>query len=41
MSLDNARVYYDEYTIAMIEASGAGIMYLPPYSPKLNPIEMA
>jgi transposase len=23
----------------MIEAAGAGVVFLPPYSPKLNPIE--
>ncbi len=33
--LDNA----DEDTIAMIETTGTGVMYLPPYSPELNPIE--
>ena len=25
----------------MIEAAGASLLYLPPYSPDLNPIEMA
>ena len=37
--LDNAKVHYDEDAIAMIETVGAGVMYLPPYSPELNPIE--
>ena len=37
--LDNAKVHYDEDTIDMIENTGAGVMYLPPYSPELNPIE--
>ncbi len=39
MSLDNATVHYDEDAIAMIETTGAGVMYLPSYSPELNPIE--
>ena len=29
----------DENAIAMIEATGAGVIFLPPYSPELNPIE--
>ena len=37
--LDNAKVHYDEEAIAMIETTGASVMYLPPYSPELNPIE--
>ncbi|MDM8566605.1 transposase [Candidatus Halobeggiatoa sp. HSG11] len=37
--LDNATVHYDEDAIAMIETTGAGVMYLPSYSPELNPIE--
>jgi transposase len=37
--LDNAKVHYDEDAIAMIEATGAGVLFLPPYSPELNPIE--
>jgi hypothetical protein len=38
--LDNARVHYDEDAIAMIETTGAGVLYLPPYSPELNPFEV-
>lgn len=37
--LDNAKVHYDKDAIAMIEATGAGVLFLPPYSPELNPIE--
>lgn len=37
--LDNAKSHYDEDAIAMIETTGAGIIFLPPYSPELNPIE--
>jgi transposase len=37
--LDNAKAHYDELAIAMIESTGAGVIFLPPYSPELNPIE--
>ncbi len=37
--LDNAKVHYDEDAIAMIEAFVSGVLFLPPYSPELNPIE--
>ena len=37
--LDNATSHYDDDAIAMIEATGAGVVFLPPYSPELNPIE--
>ncbi len=37
--LDNASSHRDEDIIAMIEATGAGVVFLPPYSPELNPIE--
>lgn len=37
--LDNAKSHYDIDTIAMIETTGAGVVFLPPYSPELNPIE--
>jgi len=37
--LDNAKGNEDEDAIAMIEATGAGVLFLPPYSPELNPIE--
>lgn len=37
--LDNAKVHYDDEAIAAIETTGAGVIYLPPYSPELNPIE--
>ncbi len=37
--LDNATSHYSEEAIAMIEATGAGVVFLPPYSPELNPIE--
>lgn len=37
--LDNAKVHYDQDAIAMIETIGASVIYLPTYSPELNPIE--
>jgi len=37
--LDNASTHYDETAIEMIEVTGAGIIFLPPYCPELNPIE--
>ena len=37
--LDNAKSHEDEDAIFMIEATGAGVVFLPPYSPELNPIE--
>ena len=37
--LDNARLHKTPKTQALIEASGAQLMFLPPYSPDYNPIE--
>jgi transposase len=37
--LDNASTHYDEQAIAFVETTGAGIIFLPPYCPELNPIE--
>ena len=39
--VDNLRVHYSDRARAAIEASGARLWYLPPYSPDLNPIEEA
>ncbi len=38
--LDNASSLHSEEAIALIEATGAGVVFLPPYSPELNPIEL-
>ena len=38
---DNLQVHYSERARAAIEARGAQLWYLPPYSPDLNPIEEA
>ncbi len=38
--LDNVKIdMMREDAIAMIEATGAGVLFLPPYLPELNPIE--
>ena len=37
--LDNARLHKTPRTRELIEASGARLMFLPPYSPDYNPIE--
>ena len=38
---DNLKVHYSERARAAIEARGAHLWHLPPYSPDLNPIEEA
>jgi len=37
--MDNLSVHKTEAAIGLIEAVGACVKYLPPYSPDLNPIE--
>ena len=37
--LDNARIHKTHRTRDLIGASGASLLYLPPYSPDYNPIE--
>jgi transposase len=39
--LDNLRAHKVKGVRAAIEAAGAELLYLPPYSPDLNPIEQA
>jgi transposase len=39
--VDNLKVHYSHRAKAAIEARGAQLWYLPPYSPDLNPIEEA
>ena len=39
--MDNLRVHYTDGVQQAIEAVGASVMYLPPYSPELNPIELS
>ena len=37
--LDNAKIHKTYRTRELIEASGAEVLFLPPYSPDYNPIE--
>ena len=39
--MDNLPAHKVQGVRAQIEAAGASLLYLPPYSPDLNPIEMA
>lgn len=39
--MDNLSSHKSEEVREIIEAAGARLLYLPPYSPDLNPIEMA
>lgn len=39
--MDNLPVHKSSNVRRIIEAAGANLIYLPPYSPDLNPIEMA
>jgi transposase len=39
--MDNLSSHKGAHVIAAIEAAGAVVRYLPPYSPDLNPIELA
>ena len=38
--MDNLSPHKNEKTLALIEAAGASVAFLPAYSPDLNPIEM-
>lgn len=37
--MDNASFHKGSETAALIRGSGADLLFLPPYSPELNPIE--
>lgn len=39
--MDNLSAHYSSKALKMIEDAGATVMFQPPYSPHLNPIEMA
>lgn len=39
--LDNVRFHKSERAGQLVKAKGAWLLFLPPYSPDLNPIEMA
>ncbi|MBW3636019.1 MAG: IS630 family transposase [Armatimonadetes bacterium] len=38
--LDNARIHHGGNIKALVEQAGCSLLYLPPYSPDFNPIEM-
>lgn len=38
--MDNLRAHYTDGVKTQIEAAGATVLYLPPYAPELNPIEL-
>ena len=40
VAMDNLGAHKNAETIALVESAGAGVVFLPPYSPDLNPIEM-
>ena len=37
--LDNCRIHHNEALVNIVRAAGCLILYLPAYSPDLNPIE--
>lgn len=39
--MDNAAFHKSQTTAALIHRTGAALLFLPPYSPDLNPIEHA
>jgi transposase len=39
--MDNLAAHRNEQVVAAIEKTGARVLFLPPYSPDLNPIERA
>ena len=39
--MDNCRIHKDPRTLDLIEQRGMRYMFLPPYSPDYNPIELA
>jgi len=41
MVLDNARAHHGGRIAQIVAAAGCSLLYLPPYSPDFNPIELA
>ena len=37
---DNLRAHYSIEVVELVESVGASVIFLPPYTPQLNPIEM-
>ena len=38
--LDNCSIHHVEETLSLLQNSGIFVIFLPPYSPDLNPIEL-
>ena len=38
--MDNAKIHHDNEMVNVIERSGCKVLYLSPYSPDYNPIEI-
>ena len=38
--LDNARFHHGGHIASLVEEAGCSLLYLPPYSPDFNPIEL-
>jgi transposase len=41
LNIDNARVHQSRFVIKCLEDDNINYLFLPPYSPELNPIELA
>ena len=39
--MDNAAIHHVDQNVQLIESTGAKVIFLPPYSPDLNPLEIA
>lgn len=39
--MDNAKIHQNENIISIVEEFGGKVLFLPPYSPDFNPIELA
>src|SRR5438128_3815471 len=39
--LDNAKIHHGGEWVSIVEGLGGRVLYLPPYSPNFNPIEIA
>ena len=37
--MDNASIHHVDFNVYLIESTGAKLLFLPPYSPDLNPLE--
>ena len=37
--MDNASIHHVQSNVRLIESTGAKVLFLPPYSPDLNPLE--